>query len=110
MVRCANPGSYGSGYPWQSPGAVVIDAAPVVLQEWAGCGSGLPGIFIAGFGGLQVSVDELLRRYCQSLGQTIDLVLTERGFHLAAAVGACGAVDSGPHTPGCLKDALVEFV
>jgi len=42
--------------------------------------------------------------------QPIEFLSAESRMHFPAAIGALGAIDSGPHSAGSLKDALVNLL
>src|SRR5215469_17853937 len=89
---------------------VFINAAKIILQERAGRGSSLPGIVTVGVRRFQVSLDKFLALHSETLCHPVNFLFAEGWRHLSTAVGAGGAFDPGPHTPGDLKDALVDLV
>lgn len=88
---------------------VFIDAAKIILQERAGSGSSLPGIVAVCVRPLQVCLDKFLALHSETVCHPVNFLFAEGWRHLSTAVGTGGAVDPGPHTPGDLKDALVDL-
>lgn len=89
---------------------VFINAAKIILQERAGSGSSLPGIVTVGVRPFQVCLDKFLALHSETVCHPVNFLFTEGWRHLSTAVGTGGAFDPGPHTPGDLKDALVDLV
>ena len=91
-------------------GTVFINAAQIIFQERAGSGSSLPGIVTVGIRPFQVCLDKFLALHTETVYHPVNFLFAEGWPHLSTAVGTGGAFDPGPHTPGDLKDALVEPV
>src|SRR5947209_8231704 len=89
---------------------VLVHAAEVVFQERAGGGACRPRRLAAPFGGFEICLDELFTRHREAARQSLDFLFAEFWLDLPAAVGALGAVNSGPHAPGDSKDTSVNFI
>src|SRR4030095_13187643 len=87
-----------------------INDAKIILQERAGSGSSLPGIVTVGIRPFQVCLDKFLALHNETVYHPVNFLFAEGWPHLSTPVGTGGAFDPGPHTPGDLKDALVDLV
>ena len=90
--------------------AVFIDAAKIVLQEWAGSGSSLPRILTVVFRAFQVCLDKFFPLHSETASHAVNFLFAEAWPQLSTAVGTGGAVDPGPYTPGDVTNTLVELV
>ena len=90
-------------------GAVLINAASVVLQKRTRRGARLPGIalFLVTF---QVGINEPFRRHSEPLGEPVHLFFAERRLDFAAAIRAGRAIDAGPNTLGCFRYLSIHLV
>src|SRR5258708_3827158 len=89
---------------------VLIYAATIVFQERTRGRACRPGIIIERFRAFQVCLNELLPCHGKTARQPIEFLFAESRVHFPAAIGALGTVDSGPHSAGSGKDALVDLL
>lgn len=91
-------------------GTALIDAAKVIFQERAGSGASCPRFLVARFRAFKICFKELFACHRKTARQSVDLLFAKPRLHLSAAVGAFGAVNSGPHATGDSKNAGVDLI